>query len=96
VKLLVHRVVWAFLPALPYAPFGATIVENRSCDLRSVCVRLDRDFDFTATECIRCAEAGSHEELVVVWAFLPALPYAPLVRRVRVRLDRDFDFTATE
>jgi hypothetical protein len=43
-----------------------------------------------------CAEAGLHEYVVVVWAFLPALPYAPLVRRVRVRLDRDFDFTATE
>ena len=87
-------------------PLGATIVEDRSRDLRSVWVRLERDFDFTATECIRCAEAGSHEDVVVVWAFLPALPQRPLgvaivedrscdLRSVRVRLDRDFDFTGS-
>ncbi len=87
-------------------PLGATIVEDRSCDLRSVCVRLDRDFDFTAAELIRCAEAGSHGEVVVVGAFRPALPQRPLgvaivedrscdLRSVCVRLDRDFDFTAT-
>ena len=84
-KLLVHRVVWAFLPALPYAPW----CEVCACGWRVISTLLPSGESgvLRQVRMKRLCSAGRN-------AHTTQRP--PLVRRVCVRLERDFDFTATE